>query len=188
MASVAYKIMVAMGAVVSLFHLLCAMGLFSTIIIWLSLEFTPGLPSALAFVVGIPCLASTLAFVLMVGIKERAVILTIPYIVLGIFIIATGISLMTPFIELYSHEDPDLIGEFCSDCNHVGAHTVQCVTNCNDECCFTNFSAPLSRALISFSAIAILASLISVVIGVLNLIYNLKYQNQQQQKNRQKSH
>ena len=187
MASVAYKIMVAVGAVVSLFHLLCAMGLFSTIIIWLSLEFTAGLPSALALIVGIPCLVSTISFVLMIGIKEKGVILSIPYIVVGVFIIVTGISLMTPFIELYSHENPDLIGDFCSDCDHVGAHTLQCVTLCNDECCFTNFSAPLSRALISFSAVAIGASLASVIIGILNLIYNFKYQQNQQQ-NRQKSH
>jgi hypothetical protein len=147
------------------------MGLLSSIIIWLSLEFTPALPAALAFVIGIPCLACALVYILMFGIQERAVIFTVIYITIGIFLVVAGVSIMGPFIQLYTHEQSDLIGEFCTDCSHTGRKTLQCVQECHDECCFTNYSAPLSRAFVAFTAIALISSIANIVIGILNLIY-----------------
>lgn len=175
MALLLRKILIAVGAVVSVFHVVCAMGLFSSIIIWLSLQFTAALPAAMAFVIGIPCLACVIASILMFGIKEKATIFTVVYIILGVFVVVAGISIMSPFIQLYTHERSDLIGDFCSDCNHLGAHTLQCVDGCHDECCFTNFSAPLSRAFIAFTAISLVASIASIVVGILNLLYIYKH-------------
>lgn len=171
MANLAQKLLVTFGAVVSIFHLLCAMGLFSSIIIWLSLEFTAALPSALAFVIGIPCLICAIVYVVMFGIQERATIFTVLYIIIGVFILIAGIGIMSPFIQLYSHQRSDLIGDFCEDCNHVGRKTLQCVQDCYDECCFTNYSAPLTRAFIAFTVVALTASMGSIIIGTLNLVY-----------------
>ena len=147
------------------------MGLFSSIIIWISLEFTAALPSALAFVIGIPCLLCAVVFVLMFGIKERGVIFTVLYIILAVFIVIAAIAIMSPFIQFYNHERSDLIGVFCEDCDHLGRRTQRCVDECHDECCFTNFSAPLSRAFIAFTAFALTSGLASVIIGILNLVY-----------------
>lgn len=175
MASIARKILIAFGAVVAILHVLCAMGLFSSIIIWLSLQFTAALPSALAFIIGIPCLLCAIVSILMFGIKEKATLFTVLYIILGVFVLVAGVSIMSPFIQLYTHERSDLIGDFCTDCGHLGDHTMQCIDACHDECCFTNFSAPLSRAFIAFTAISLIASLVSITLGIINLIFIYKY-------------
>ena len=178
MASLFYKIIIVLGTIVSLFHLLCAMGLFSSIIIWLSLEFSAALPSALAFVIGIPCLVCAVISILMFGIQERATLFTVFYIILGVFILIAGISILAPFIQFYTHERSDLIGDFCDDCEYLGKRTLACIENCHDECCFTNYSAPLSRAFIAFTSVALVVSVASIGIGIANLCVHITSKDQ----------
>ena len=169
MASLFKKAIVVLGTIVSFLYLICTMGLLSSIIIWLSLEFTPALPSTLAFIIGVPCLASAIVGILMFGIPRREALFTVIFILLAIFTILAGVSVMGPFINLYTHERSDLIGEFCDDCDYIGKKTVICVDACHDECCFTNYSAPLVRVFIAFTATALAVSVAAVVIGFLHL-------------------
>lgn len=168
------------GMVLSFLHLLCAMGLLSAIIIWLSLEFTAPLPSTLAFIIGIPCLGSAVAAILMFGVPRNECFFSLVFVFLSMFIVLAGASILGPFIDLYTHEQTDLIGDFCIDCSYTGNRTESCVENCHDECCFTNYSAPLVTVFIAFTSIALAVSLGAILIGALYMCSVLSASTQQE--------
>ncbi len=170
------------GIVISFLHLLCAMGLLSAIIIWLSLEFTAPLPSTLAFIIGIPCLGCTVAAILMFGVPRKEAFFSIIFILLSTFIVLAGVSILGPFINLYTHKEPTLIGDFCDDCIYTGNRTQSCVDNCHDECCFTNYSAPLVTVFIAFTSTALAVSIGAVLIGMVYLCTVLSAQPEKQVK------
>lgn len=163
------KLVVALGCVVSGLHLICAMVLISSIIAWLSLQFSSALPSALAFVVGVPCLICAIFSILMLGLPRHAGIFGTIFLILNIFIVLASAGLITPFILSYNHDMLTDIGTICTECRYTGNHTTVCVNNCLDECCFTEFSAPLTRVFLSFTGIAMVVSAVGVFIGLLHL-------------------
>lgn len=170
------------GMALSFLHLLCSMGLLSAIIIWLSLEFTAPLPSTLAFIIGIPCLGCTVAAILMFGVPRKEAFFAVIFIVLSTFIVLAGVSILGPFINLYTHEQPDLIGDFCNDCMFTGNRTESCIDSCHDECCFTNYSAPLVTVFIAFTSTALAVSVAAVLIGIVYLCTILSAQPEEKQK------
>ena len=176
------RAVVAFGMILSFIHMLCAMGLLSAIIIWLSLEFTAALPSTLAFIIGVPCLGCTVAAVLMFGVPRKEAFFSVIFIVLSTFIVLAGVSILGPFINLYTHEQSDLIGDFCDDCIYTGNRTVSCVDSCHDECCFTNYSAPLVRVFIAFTSAALAVSIGAVVVGMIYLCIVLSAQPEPKKK------
>lgn len=103
----------------------------------------------------------------MFGIPQRANILTLVYILLSLFIIFAGLAILGPFVVLYSDDQPEKIGDICEDCDHIGNRTQTCVDACHDECCFVNYSAPLSRVFIVLSAVALGVSVAGVTVGML---------------------
>ena len=161
------------GSLVSFLHLVCAMVLFSSIIIWLSLEFTAPLPSALAFVVGIPCLLCSVMAILMLGVRRHNSIFGTIFLILAVVIIIAGVSILVPFALDYNHDQLDLLGEICVDCSYVGNRTIVCQDSCLDECCFTQYSAPLIRIFLASTIVALAVSLVAIFTGIAHLCWTL---------------
>ena len=167
------KVIFFFGSLVSFFHLVCAMVLFSSIIVWLSLEFTAPLPSALAFVVGIPCLLSSVTAILMLGVRRHNSIFGTIFLILAVVIIIAGVSILVPFTLDYNHDQLDLLGDICIDCGYVGNQTMTCKDSCLDECCFTQYSAPLTRIFLLSTLIALAVSIIAIITGIAHLCWML---------------
>lgn len=163
------KVILVFGSLVSFLHLVCAMVLFSAIIVWLSLQFTVALPSALAFVVGIPCLLCSITAILMLGVRQHTSIFGIIFLILAVIIIIAGVAILTPFALAYNHDQLDLLGEICVDCSYVGNHTTMCQDSCLDECCFTQYSAPLTRIFLASTIVALAVSLVAILTGIAHL-------------------
>ena len=166
---------VVLVGVVSTLYLICAMVLFSSIIAWISLEFSPSLAGPLAFIIGSLSLASAIVGILMEGVTHFRRTLGFIFLLLTVGLILTSVGLLVPFIVIYNGGDSSLIGEICSNCEQLGERTQLCVDECNDECCFTDMSEPLAAVLITFTAISLLASVIGLGTAVAHLFFAFRY-------------
>ena len=173
MALTVKKVIFVFGSLVSFLHLICAMVLLSSIIIWLSLEFTAPLPSALAFVVGIPCLLCSVMAILMLGVRRHNSIFGTIFLILAVVIIIAGLSILIPFALDYNHDQLDLLGEICVDCSYVGNRTMMCQDSCLHECCFTQYSAPLTRIFLASTIVALAVSVVAILTGIAHLCSTL---------------
>lgn len=165
---------VVLAAIVSTLYLISAMGLLSSIIAWLSLEFTADLPGALSFTVGVLALGAGLTAILMVGISRLRKCLGLLFLLLAIIVILAGVGLLTPFTINYIDTGDDAIGQICDDCEQLGMATIECVQLCKDECCFTDMSGPLSIVILAFTATALAASVIGLGVVVAHLYFARK--------------
>jgi len=156
-------LIVVFASTVAAFYLISAMVLLSSIIAWLSLEFSPLLPSALAFVIGLLSLLSSFLAILMVGISHLRRILGFVFLALTVVTLLASIGLLTPYAIQFQ--------TFCNDCDQV-EHTIQCVDNCNDECCFTEMSMPLALIFITFSAVSLLTSVAGIAVATAHLFFS----------------
>jgi len=162
------KIIVTLIGIVNAGYLICAMVLYSSIIAWLSLEFSPSLPAAMAFIVGTLCLATAILGTIMFGGKETKDLFTALFILFSVFVLLASIGLLPPFAsEFYSSSEDHSLGNTCDDCAETFGNdaTLDCVRDCNDECCFTDLSSPLVRLLLAFVIIALIVSFIGTIVG-----------------------
>ena len=168
------KIIVTIIAIVNIIYLICAMVLFSSIIAWLSLEFTAALPAAMAFIVGTLCLVTAILGTIMFGGKDTRDLFTALFILFSVFVLLASIGLLPPFTsEFYSSSSNHSLGETCSDCSELYGNnaSVECVRDCNDECCFTDFSSPLVRLLFGFVIVALVVSFIGIFVGAIHCYF-----------------
>lgn len=168
------KIIVTLIAIVNIIYLICAMGLYSSIITWLSLEFTVALPAAMAFIIGTLCLATAVLGTIMFGGKETRDLFTALFILFSVFILLASIGLLPPFVaEFYSSSSDHSLGGTCNDCPMLYGNDapMECVRDCNDECCYTNFSSPLVRLLFAFVIIALAVSFIGIIVAAVHWFY-----------------
>lgn len=156
---------VVLASIVAGFYLISSMMLLSSIIAWLSLDFSSAvLPSALAFVIGFLSLVGSFLAILMVGISHLRRILGFVFLALTIITLLACIGLLTPYAIDFQ--------TFCNDCSRLYTeHTIQCVENCNDECCFTDMSMPLVLIFITFSAVSLLTSIVGIGVAVAHLFF-----------------
>ena len=156
---------VVLASIVAGFYLISSMMLLSSIIAWLSLNFSSAvLPSALAFVIGFLSLVGSFLAILMVGISHLRRILGFVFLALTIITLLACIGLLTPYAIDFQ--------TFCNDCSRLYTeHTIQCVENCNDECCFTDMSMPLVLIFITFSAVSLLTSIVGIGVAVAHLFF-----------------
>ena len=157
--------------VVSTLYLICSMILFSTIIVWISLDFSPNLAGPLAFIVGSLSLISAIIGILMVGISRLKKSLGIVFflLTLGLILITVGLTIL--FMMLYDGGNADVIGKMCEECEQFGKRTQVCVDHCNDECCFTNYSEPLAFILIALTGLSLLTSVVGLGTAVAHLSF-----------------
>ena len=167
-------LIVTLVAIVNIIYLICAMMLYSCIIAWLSLEFTAALPAATAFIVGTLCLATALLGTIMFGGKETRDLFAALFILFSVFVLLASIGLLPPFTsEFYSSSSNTSLGDTCKDCAELYGNDapVECVRDCNDECCFTDLSSPLVRLLFVFVIVALLVSFIGILVGAVHLYF-----------------
>lgn len=168
------KIIVTIIGIVNIIYLICAMVLYSSIIAWLSLQFTAALPAAMAFIIGTLCLATAILGTIMFGGKETRDLFTALYILFSVFVLLASIGLLPPFTsEFYSRSSDSSLGETCNGCRALYGNDapVECVRDCNDECCFTDFSSPLVRLLFVCVLIALVVSFIGIIVGAVHLYF-----------------
>ena len=162
------KIIVTLIGIVNAGYLICAMVLYSSIIAWLSLEFSPSLPAAMAFIVGTLCLATAILGTIMFGGKETKDLFTALFVLFSLFVLLASIGLLPPFAAgFYSSSEDYSLGDTCNDCPELFGNdaTLECVRDCNDECCFTDLSSPLVRLLLGFVIIALVVSFFGIAVG-----------------------
>lgn len=168
------KIVVTIIAIVNIIFLICAMVLYSSIIAWLSLEFTAALPTAMAFIVGTLCLVTAVLGTIMFGGKDTRDLFTALFILFSVFVLLASIGLLPPFTsEFYSSSADHSLGDTCKDCTELYGNDapIECVRDCNDECCFTDFSSPLVRLLFVFVIIALVGSVIGIIVGAIHCYF-----------------
>ena len=159
---------------VSIIYLICSMVLLSSIIAWISLDFSPTLAGPLAFVTGTLSLAAAVVGILMEGVTRLRRGLGFLFLLLNVGTILTTIGLLVPFVLIYNGGSSDFIALFCDDCDQFGEKTQVCVDKCNDECCFTDMSEPLAVILTAFTGGSLLASVLGVGASVAHLVYAFK--------------
>ena len=157
--------------VVSTLYLLCAMVLLSSIVAWISLDFSPNLAGPLAFIIGSLSLISAIVGILMEGFTRFRRFFGFMFLLLTVGLILTSVGLIVPFIILYNGGNTSLVGEICDDCEQFGKRTQNCVDECNDECCFTDMSEPLATVLIAFTGLSLVASMIGLGTAVAHLFF-----------------
>lgn len=165
------KIIVTVIALVNIIYLVCAMVLYSSIIAWLSLEFTAALPTAMAFIIGTLCLATALLGTIMFGGKETKDLFSALFILFSVFVLLASIGLLPPFAsEFYSSSSDSSLGDTCNDCTELYGNDapMECIRDCNDECCFTDYSSPLVRLLFSFVIVALVVSFVGIFVGAVH--------------------
>ena len=150
-------LVVVMACTTGVLFLLSSMFLLSSIIVWLSLEFSGPLPHILGFVVGVISLLDAFIAILMIGIPHLRKTLGFVFLIASVVSLFASIALLVPFILSFT--------TFCGDCTQM-EHTLECVQACNDECCFTNLSLPLAIVFIVFTAITLLSSLAGIAVAV----------------------
>ena len=168
------KVVVTIIAIVNIIYLICAMVLYSSIIAWLSLEFTAALPTAMAFIVGTLCLITAILGTIMFGGKDTRDLFTALFILFSVFVLLASIGLLPPFTSaFYSSSSDHSLGDTCNDCAELYGNDapMECVRDCNDECCFTDFSSPLVRLLFVFVIVALVVSFIGLIVGAIHCYF-----------------
>ena len=159
----------------ALLYSVCSMGLLTCIIAWLSLEFSTILPSILAFVLGLLTLLAAFVAVLMTGFAQLSRVFGWLFLIMTVLIIMASVGLVVPFgLQYGTAGSTDMIGAICDDCEQQGMKTVECVELCQDECCFTDWSAPLSLGFIVLSGLAFFTGLAGIPAGLAHLCYAYK--------------
>ena len=139
--------------------LLSAMALLSSIIAWLSLEFSAPIPHALGFILGILSLVNAVLIILMQGIDKWQRTLALVAMLTSAISLLASVALFIPWVIVYVN--------FCENCEEE-PQTMSCLNSCEqDECCFPDAGRPLAILFLAFSALVILTSLVSVVVTVL---------------------
>ena len=158
---------VVLAAMVATLYLISSMGLFSSIIAWISLEFVVDYAGPLAFVIGTLSLAAAIVAILMVGISRLRQALLLLFVILAVITVLASLGLGVLFGLYYIGDEDDFIGgDICDDCEQLGMETQECVDSCNDECCFTDMSGPLAIVFLAFTATALIASILGLIIAV----------------------
>ena len=168
------KLVVTLIAIVDIIYLVCAMVLYSSIIAWLSLEFTAALPTAMAFIVGTLCLATAVLGTIMFGGKETRDLFSALFVLFSVFVLLASIGLLPPFAsEFYSTSAASSLGDTCNGCTELYGNDApaQCIDECNDECCFTDLSSSLVRLLFVFVIVALVVSFIGIILGVIHCYF-----------------
>ena len=149
------------ASVISVIFLASAMVLLSTVIIWISLEFSGPIPHALGFILGILSLINSIVLIVVIGVPRIRKTLAFIFLVTSAVSLLAGAALIIPWVLEYT--------KFCDDC---GEQTPDCVNNCPQECCFTDQSRPLAITFMALSAIVILMSIVGVAISVPYMRFN----------------
>ena len=167
-------VVVVLASIVAGFYLISSMMLLSSIIAWLSLDFSSAVqPSALAFAIGFLSLVSSFLAILMVGISHLRRILGFVFLALAVITLLASIGLLTPYAIDFQ--------TFCNECSRLYTeHTIQCVENCDDECCFTDMSMPLVLIFITFSAVSLLTSIVGIGVAVAHLFFTRRSDDMKQ--------
>ena len=164
-------LVVVLVALVSTAYILCSMVLLSSIVAWISLDFSNSLAAPLAFVVGILSFFAAFVGILMAGVTRITRCLGFTFLVLTVALILTSIGLLVPFILLYNGGNESVIGKFCDDCDEFGKQTQTCVDDCEDECCFTEMSEPLAVVLIASAGLSLVASVVGLGTAIAHLFF-----------------
>ena len=162
-------VVIVLAGIIATIYLICSMTLLSSIIAWLSLEFSIELPCALSFVIGTLSLLGGILAILMVGISRLRRVLGLVFLIVAVIVVMAGVGLVVPFALTYLGGDERLIGQICNDCNELGRATQQCVDLCNDECCFVNMSEPLILVFVAATGTAVVNSIVGLAVGVVHL-------------------
>lgn len=149
------------ASVVSAIFLVSAMVLLSAIIIWISLEFSAPIPHALGFILGILSLINSIIAIMVIGVPRIRKTVAFIFLVTSAVSLLAGSALFIPWVLEYT--------KFCEDC---GEESLDCVSTCPSECCFTDKSRPLAFTLLVFSAIIIFMSIVGVAVAVPYMRYN----------------
>ena len=144
-------------------YLLCAMVLLSSIIAWISIDFSGPLPHITCFVLGVLSLITAISTILMMGMDQLQKAVTMVTMICNIVTLVAGICLFVPLVLAY--------GSFCEDCMEA-EKTQACIDACQDECCFFDSSRPLALVMMVCSVLVILAAGVGVVCSALYLRFN----------------
>ena len=149
------------------FYLISSMVLLSTIITWISVEFTGPLPHLLGFAIGILSLIDAVALLLLIGLKNMRQTLGFLSLILTVVTLLVLIALLIPFLISFAN--------FCEDCTQE-ERTVDCVESCFDECCFRDMSRPILIVFVAFSALALFSSILGILVSASYLLSGHKKQ------------
>lgn len=141
--------------------LLSSMILLSTIITWLSVEFSGPLPHLLGFIIGILSFVCAIAFLLLIGLKQYRQTFGFISLILTVVTFLASIALLIPLLITFS--------SFCEDCTAL-EQTQDCVDTCIYECCFRDMSRPILIVLIASSLLATLSCLLGLVVSLSYLL------------------
>lgn len=147
----------ALACLVAASSLLCAMVLLSTIVAWLSVEFSGPLPHALGFILGVLSLLNAILAIFMMGLDTLRRSFAFLLLVSSTVSLIAGVALMVPWVISYS--------SFCEECQEPEL-TSACVEGCEDECCFRGVSVPLALVFLAASALVVVTSLGGVGVAI----------------------
>ena len=137
--------------------LVSSMVLLSTIITWLSIEFSGPLPHLLGFAIGILSLIDAVVLLLLMGLSNLRKTMGFLSLILTVVTLLASIALLIPFLIYFTN--------FCEDCTQE-EQTQDCVDSCVYECCFKDMSRPILIVFIAFSALALFSSIVGVLVSV----------------------
>lgn len=148
---------VGLACITTIAFLISAMFLLSSIIVWLSVDFSGPLPHILGFVIGVLSLLDAFTAILMMGFSQMRKSLGFIFMIMTVITVLASVALLVPYILSFT--------TFCSDCVEMEL-TQECVDACDDECCFKNFSMPLAIIFISCSGVTLVSSLLGFSVAV----------------------
>lgn len=155
-------LVVIIACLLSAIFLVSAMVLLSSIIVWISLEFSGPIPHALGFILGILSLINCILSIVMIGVTRIRRTLAFVFLITSAVSLLAGIALFIPWVLKYA--------SFCEEC---GEQTPDCVNTCLEvECCFTSTSRPLAIIFVVFSALVLLASIVGVTLAIPYMRYS----------------
>lgn len=161
--------MVVLAIIIAIVYLLSSMALLSSIIAWISVDFSLELPCALSFAVGTLSLVASFLAVLMVEVARLKRTLGFLFLLVAVVVVMVGVGLVVPFVLSYLDGDERIIGRVCSECEDLGRATPRCVELCNDECCFLNLSEPLILVFVAATGAAIVNSVLGLALGLVHV-------------------
>jgi len=151
------RLVVCIACITAILFLLSSMCLLSSIIVWLSVDFTGPLPYILGFLVGVLSLFVSFIGILMIGVSHMRKILGYFFLLMSIVTLIASAAVLVPFILSFT--------TFCTECEQA-EQTVECVQACDDECCFTYLSFPLAVTFIAVAGVAVLSSLLGITVSL----------------------
>lgn len=161
MANIPIAVIIVTCLIAAIF-ILNSMFLLSSIIAWISVEFSGPIPHALGFILGILSLINAILSILMVGVERIKKSVALVFISTCIITFLASIGLFVPWVISYA--------SFCQECSEP-QQTFTCINECNDECCFMDTSRPLAIIFIVFSALTLLCSIVGICVAVPFLLY-----------------